>query len=192
MRKWILVSKIIRRFLMKPSSSYFSVVESVCKTELAKKPEDFYTNWFLGELYVQHKEHNKAIKILEPLFRSGKGGQRLKEVLSRAYFNSKEYGKVINVLKSVKINDAKSTTYYLGVSLIEEGDQKAGLEYLEKYRLKHPDDHNIHWKIGYEYFRLNDFEKALNSYVEARRLKPCAKLDEGIRLCHERLGTTIH
>lgn len=192
MRKWIIVLKIVFQFLLKPSSSYFFVVEKVCKGEIEKNPHDFYANWFLSGIYVENKKPEQAIKILNPLYSSGKGGRKLKMLLARAYFKAEDYDNVISILKNEKFNNEESSTYYMGVSLIEKGQTGEGINYLEKYLSKHPKDYNVHWKLGYEYFKLKEYEKALNSYIEARRINPDKKLDEGIKHCHERLGTTIH
>ena len=111
--------------------------------------------------------------------------------MARAYFNVKDYKKVINVLKEIEIKEKESVTYYLGVSLIEKGKAKEGIELLEKYLAHHPKDYNVHWKLGYEYFRIGEYENAIDSYYEVRRLKPNKKIDEDIKICYERLGRML-
>jgi len=181
--------KIIFQFLIKPSSSYFDVVEKICKDELKKRPNNFYVSLLLGQLYVQNNKHWQAVPILESIYKAGSQGQKLKRLLARAYFNIKDYENVINILQNTKIKANNSTIYYLGVSLIEKGEVQKGIEYLEKYLISHPHDYNVHWKLGYELFRIGEYRKALNSYLKARELKHCKELDEGIKLCHERLKT---
>ena len=188
MRKWAIVIRIIVQFIIKPSSSYFVVVEKVCQAELKKKPNDFYSNWFLGELYVKYNKHEKALKILEPLHNADRGDKKLELLLARAYFNVKDYEKVISGLEEIELKEKESATYYLGVSLIERGSAEKGIDYLEKYLMHHPKDYIVHWKLGYEYFRIGEYEKAIDSYDKSRKLKPNKKIDEDIKICYERLG----
>lgn len=184
MIKWTIVIKIIVQFLKDPSSSYFVAVERVCKNELKKRPDDFYTKWFLGELYVQYNKHEEALKILEPIYNSGRGGRKLKKLLARAYYNVQNYDKVINILEEKDIKNGDSATYYLGISLIETNHVKEGIDYLKKYLAHHPKDYMVHWKLGYEYYQQGQYSLALAAYKNAEKINPLKKeIKEGIDLC---------
>ncbi|MEW5735154.1 MAG: CDC27 family protein [Thermodesulfobacteriota bacterium] len=147
MKKWILTFKMIRMLIIQPSTSYFDVVEKVCREELYKHPDSFYAIWFLGDLYLQYKKFNEAVFYLEALLPLSQNKKLLFQ-LSRAYFNLCRYKDVVQVLsKFDKLPDKHAVTYYLGSSLIEIGQYAEGLQYLEKYSNSHPKDYMVLWKL---------------------------------------------
>lgn len=163
------------------------MVERICKKKLEKNPYDKDALWVIGNLYVNYKKFDKAKRSLEALYAVNNNTKSVAMLLSRVYYNLSQYDKVREVLEKIEIKEKEPAAYYLGVSLIEGGRAKKGIGYLEKYLVHHPKDYNVHWKLGYEYFRLNEYEKAIDSYVEARKLKPNKKIDEAIKICYERL-----
>lgn len=188
-RKYVILFKAAISLIFPPyeDDSHYDKVKKICNKEIKRHPEDIFANWFLAYAHVNQKNYNEAQTILETLVSSGVNNKAVICLLSRVYFNIKDFAKVIGILEKTHIKDGDSAKYYLGISLVELGRIKEGIDHLEKYRIHHSRDYNVLWKLGYEYFRIKEYEKALNCYIEARRLKPGVKLDEGIKLCYERL-----
>lgn len=192
MNKFVFLFKLIIRLIVKRSSTYFSVVEEVCKTALKRNPNDSPVKLFLGDLYVQHNRNKEAIAVLESLLESGKENKKVISRLSRAYFNSGEYSNVIRVLgKLDKISEKQNITYYLGFSLIELGKIEEGIEHLKGYLKHHPKDYMVLWKIGYEYFRQGKYDLALEAYQQAAKLNPSEeRIGDAIDKCVEKMKNT--
>lgn len=185
MRKLVLLFKTLFYLIVKPSRSYFSVVEEVYKTELNKRPNDPYLLWFLGNIYVRYKKYNEAEILLESLFNKGFVNKALILLLSKVYFNLRRYKDVEEILRRLeKIPDKEVANYYLGCSLIKLCQSIKGIEYIEKYLKYNSKDYMIYWKLGYEYYKEKKYEKALAAYRNAEKLNSTKKeIKEGIDAC---------
>ena len=193
MKKLLLGFKFIVRFIIKPSDSYFEVVQKVCLEELDKKPNDLFLMLFLADHYVQYKKYDEAHILLESLLNLGTKSKEIILLLSKAYFNLQQYKKIVDLFDEFDVlADKDIGNYYLGYSLIELGKRKEGILLLNKYIEHHPDDWIVLSLLGSQYFKEGEYDKALDSYMKAEKLNPSKKEIQGsIKKCKEKLKTQI-
>ena len=191
MKKLLLGFKFIVRFIIKPSDSYFEVVQKVCLEELDKKPNDLFLMLFLADHYVQYKKYDEAHILLESLLNLGTKSKEIILLLSKAYFNLQQYKKIVDLFDEFDVlADKDIGNYYLGYSLIELGKRKEGIMLLNKYIKHHSDDWIVLSLLGYQYFKEGEYDKALDSYIKAEKLNPSKKEIKGsIKKCKEKLKT---
>jgi tetratricopeptide (TPR) repeat protein len=191
MKKLLLGLKFIAHFIVKPSSSYFSVVEKVCLKELDIHPNDLFVMLFLADHYVQYKKYDKAHIFLESLLELGVENREVILLLSKVYYNLQQYNKVEQLLaNSDVLSDKDVGNYYLGYSLIELGKRKEGINYIEIYLKSHPKDWIVFSFLGYQYFKEKLYDLALEAYMKADRLNPSKKeIKDSIDLCKKKLKT---
>ena len=189
MRRIVLAIKFTVYFIIHRSKTYFELVEEVCKNELSKKPNDYYSLWLLSCNYVRQKKYLDAQKCLEELVGLGANNRAVQLKLAKTYFNLRKYKEVKRLLfSSERLRKKDIANYYLGYSLIEIGEKSEGIKYLERYLKYHPKDHLVFCKLGYEYFMLENYEASLQAYRKAEKLDPSNQgLKESIELCLEKM-----
>lgn len=191
MKKLLLGLKFIAHFIVKPSSSYFSVVEKVCLKELDMHPNDLFVMLFLADHYVQYKKYDEAYILLESLLELGANSKEVILLLSKVYFNLQQYKEVQQLFANFDVLSYKDTAnYYLGYSLIELGKKKEGIKYLNSYLKYHPEDWVVFSFLGYQYFKEGLYDISLEAYTKADRLNPSKKeIEKSIEMCKEKLKT---
>ena len=191
MKKLLLGIRFIAHFILKPSSSYFSVIENVCLKELDKHPNDLFVMLFLADHYVQYKKYDEACIFLESLLEKDATGKEVILLLSKVYFNLHQFKKVKQLFENFDVlSDKDTANYYLGYSLVELGKRKEGIKYLNSYLKYHPDDWVVFSFLGYQYFKEGLYDIALEAYTEAYRLDPSKKeIEKSIEMCKEKLKT---
>jgi len=189
MRKLVLLFKLSISLITPPYYSFFITTERLCKKEIEKRPNDIYSIWLLSYIYVQNDKYEEAQILLESLINRGIDRKAIKLLLSRVYFNLRQYEKVEKILSRFeKLTDKDTANYYIGYSLIELGKVDEGIKYLEIYLKHHPKDYMVLWKLGYEYFKHEQYNLALEAYRKAEKLNPSKKeIKDGIDLCIENL-----
>jgi tetratricopeptide (TPR) repeat protein len=191
MKKLLLGLKFIAHFIVKPSSSYFSVVEKVCLKELDKHPNDLFVMLFLADHYVQYKKYDEACILLESLLELSSNSKEVILLLSKVYFNLQQYKKVKQLFANFDVlSDKDIANYYLGYSLIELGKRNEGIKYLNSYLKYHPKDWVVFSFLGYQYFKEGLYDIALEAYTKADRLNPSKReVKKSIEMCKEKLKT---
>ncbi|MBC8548774.1 MAG: hypothetical protein H8D23_03905 [Candidatus Brocadiales bacterium] len=198
MKRVLLGLKFIVNFIIKPSSSYFSVVEKVCLKELDKHPNDLFVMYFLADHYVQYKKYDEAHILLESLLQQDADRKEVILLLSKVYFNLQKYKQVKQLFVNFDVlSDKDIANYYLGYSLVELEKRDEGIKYLNRYLKHHPKDYNVFAIVGYQYYKEKMYDLALEAYRQAEKLNPSKKeITDSINLCKEMIekttGNTVH
>ncbi len=190
MRKWLIVFKIILKFLLKPSSSYYSVVERTFVAELSKTPDDLYLLWFLSNHYVRYSKYDEAEFYLEKLVNNGEEKRELVLLLSKVYFKQHKYDNILNLLYGYEeLHDDDIHNYYLGYSFLKLEKFKEAIVYFEKYVHLYTIDYIPFVKLGYAYYMEKKYDFALDAYRKAENLNPSQKeIKDSIDLCIEKIS----
>ena len=193
MKRLLLGLKFIIVFISKPSISYFEVIQKVCLKELDKHPNDLFVMMFLADHYAQYKKYDEAQVLLESLLDKGANNKEVILLLSKVYFNLHQYDRVERLLSQFDmLSDKDIANYYLGYSLIELGKRKEGIEYLSIYVKYHSKDWKVWSLLGFQYFKEEIYDMALDSYIEADKLNPDKKeIRSSIELCKDKLKSRI-
>jgi tetratricopeptide (TPR) repeat protein len=188
-KKIILGLKVIARLITHSNSSYFSIVEKVCLEQLEKKPDDRFIKWFLSNHYVNNKKLDEAQILLESLVNQRPVERTVILLLSRTYFKSQQYKKVIELLDGYeKLRDSDSHNYYLGYSFIKLKKFGNATKYLEKYVKHHPKDYVGFVRLGYAYYMKKMYDLSLGAYKRAEELNPAEQeIKNSIELCSDML-----
>lgn len=188
MRKWKLLLKTILSFVVKPSRSYFSVVEEVYKKELSKMPNDPYLLWFLGNIYVRYKKYKEAEILIESLYFNGSVNKALVLILSKIYFNLQKYDRVVEMLEDYEqLYEKDLHNYYIGYSLTRLERFGDAVKYLQNY-VKHFQKEYIGFvTLGYAYYMDKVYDRALLAYQQAEKLNPQQEIKEKINLCNKKI-----
>jgi tetratricopeptide (TPR) repeat protein len=188
-KKIVLGFKIIVRLITHSGSSYFSNVEKVCLEQLEKNPDDSYIKWFLSINYLNNKKLDEAQILLESLVNQRPGERGVVLLLSRTYFKSQQYKKVVELLDDyAKLSDSDPHNYYLGYSFMQLKKFKKAINYLEKYVKYHPKDYVGFVRLGYAYYMEKMYELSLETYQKAEELNPEEQeIKNSIELCSDML-----
>ena len=175
-KKIILLLKLSFLIIFPPYDSLYKKGEKMCEREIKKRPKEPYTIWFLSYFKVQQEKYEEAKNLLESLIAEGFNKRSVLFLLSKAYFNLGKYADVKKTLEKLDdIPDKEVANYYFGYSLIELHQANKGIKYLEKYATYNFTDYNVFWKIGYEYYNQNQYNKALKAFKRANELNPSKK-----------------
>ena len=175
---------------MLPPFDYLSTAERVCKNRLRKNPGDKDALWFLGNAYIPYEKYNEARLYLESLYEMTGGTVRLRLLLSRIYYNLKEYDKVVHILENGSIlSPTHRERFYLGASLIELKQFEAGIDNLSIYVKYHGNHYSPFAYLGYAYAMQGSYDRAMDSYKTALSLNPNdEELRENVERCAHELS----
>ena len=188
----LILLEIFIRSIVPPFYS-LSLVEKICKRKLNKNSDDRQTIWILSNFYVWYKKYEKAKILLELLLKLSKARKVDKLLLSKVYYNLKEYSKVVEILYDCEpLDDKDMSKFYLGNSLMEIGNYKKSIGLINNYIKFHkPTNYLVYARLGNAYYMEDLFQLALSSYEKAEKLNPSdKKIKEGINLCLSMLGKT--
>lgn len=121
----------------------------------------------LCRLYLATGTPWKAIALLEPQVKAG-GPPALRLLLGEAYLGAGAWGRAAETLEPLK-NDSRAA-YPLGRALLERGQTRAAIPYLERAAKRGDVDPVVHRHLGYAYKeqgRRADAVRAFRSYLEA-------------------------
>ncbi len=185
LKKFLIGSKAVFRLILKPSMSYFSVVEKVCLDQLKINPNDRYIRWFLSNHYAKYKKFDCAEVLLESLVEEGPVNRMVMLLLSRVYFNLEKYKKVVDVLYGYReLNEEDLHNYYLGYSFVHIKNFERAIEYLRRYVKHHQKDYVGFVRLGYAYYMIGEYKLSLEAYNNADSLNPGKEeIKESIDLC---------
>jgi tetratricopeptide (TPR) repeat protein len=195
MGKKALLIELFFRSLSPPFFS-FSRIEAICRDKLSKKPNDINVLWILSNLSIHNKKYDEARHYLEKLSEMNKNTKSVRLLLSKVYYNLKNYVRVKEILENGEVLSlADSEHYYLGDSLIELGEFNSGTEHLTIYLQFQKDQYIPFVRLGYSYYMQGLFEKALESYRKAAELNPnCTEIKDSMVLCANKIrnGQVFH
>ncbi len=175
--------------LVPPYGSFRSKAEEFCKKDLLKSASNTSSMWFLGNLYVWHKQYNMARGCLESLLAQRKNHRGTTLLLSNVYFNLGDYRSVDRILSTRgMLRDKDVENFYLGSSLLELSRFKDAVKVLARYTTHHRKNWESFVRLGYACFKAGLYAQALESYEKAERLNPSGhEIKDSIALCREKL-----
>jgi|WetSurSiteA1Bulk_404760.scaffolds.fasta_scaffold61138_2 tetratricopeptide (TPR) repeat protein len=195
MGKKALLIELFFRSLCPPFFS-FSRIEAICRDKLSKKPKDINVLWILSNLYIYNKKYDEARHYLEKLSEINKNTKSVKLLLSKVYYNLKNYNKVKEILENGEVLSLEdSEHYYLGDSLVELKEFNSAAEHLSIYLRFHKEKYVPFVRIGYSYYMQGLFDNALEAYRKAAELNPNSiEIEESIVLCANKIrnGKAFH
>jgi tetratricopeptide (TPR) repeat protein len=188
MGKKALMIELFFRSLFPPFFS-FSRIEAICRDKLYKRPKDINTLWILSNLYIHYKKYDEARHCLEKICEMNKNTKSVRILLSRVYYNLKNYVRVKEILENGRVLSlADSEHYYLGDSFVELKEFDAGAKHLSIYLRFHKDKCVPYVRLGYSYYMQGLFDDALKAYRKAAELNPNSiEIEDSIALCSNKI-----
>lgn len=119
-------------------------------------------------------------------------------LLSKVYFKLEKYNEVITLLENYEdLRDVDLHNYYLGASFVNLDKYNEAISYLKKYVQNYPNEYIPFMRLGFAYYKIEQYGLALKAYQKGRTVCPegeDSKILESIKLCSEKLGqaNTIH
>jgi len=161
------------------------------KREIKRNGRNYNAMLMLAGIYRSEKKFQESAGIYRQLIAQGKEGVKVIYGLSMCLFFIEDYNEAeyyFNKLLKIK-PDNKIALDHLGrICLIYEKHNQA-IEFFSKSIEQKKDDPQVLENIAYCYFYTGQFDKALQAYSEAYKLKPSKEIEENIRGLSEKMRT---
>jgi tetratricopeptide (TPR) repeat protein len=196
MAKWVLILKIIIKFILPPFHSLSKTIEKICIKELEKNSEHQWALWFLGNLYVWQGNYVGAMPLLENLISMGSKNTEVYRFLVNVYFKLQKYKKINELaykFDDIKLKKQDVTNYYIGSSLVALGvDLKRAIGYLDSYIQSNPNSFEAYEMMGLAYYGKMKYDTALVFFKQAEKLKPNnGNIKERINSCLQNINKSV-
>lgn len=125
-------------------------------------------------LYIKEEKPDECENVVKKLIEIEKNNARGYALLGELYVLKKEYKKASEFFKKAYELDTLDldNLYNYSYSLLEAGEVKNAIYYLENLKSKRVEDANVYFLLGTAYEEINDFKNALSNYEKAIFLEP--------------------
>jgi predicted O-linked N-acetylglucosamine transferase (SPINDLY family) len=150
----------------------FEEAKKICKQELIKNPKHFETINLLSIIYLQEKNYEKAIDLINKAITIKPNHQALYNNLGVIYKEIENYEFAIkNFKKAIKINSNYSEAHN-NIAIVYQILKKSN-EALNHYRISiriNPDNPETYYNLGILFFKKNNYKNAIESFKKSLKL----------------------
>ena len=147
--------------------------KELLKKYIKEKPDNPESYYYLGNIYLEEKNIEKAIRYLEKAVSLKQKADYYND-LGYAYFLKGDYKKAIDCYnRAIKIDPNLSVAYYnKALAYRKMGNIKEAIKNYSKAIALNPDDPDYYYNLGIAYRLNNEPQKAIHSYKKAIQLDP--------------------
>jgi len=122
--------------------------------------------------YLGLQEYDLVIKEIENLYNKADPHKEMAKLLAKAYFNMKDYQKVVDILAPLSEVHDFEISELMGKSYFALGQYEFAIDYFKKTLLEGGEITEIINFLGYCYLKINDAKQALEQYERSLSLSP--------------------
>lgn len=125
--------------------------------------------YYYAHILYTEKNYTEALKYFEPLQQDESFGPLVPYYLAHIYYDLSDYEKLLEVgeelVENATPSRAPEIAKLVGDAFFNKGQYQNALKYLEIYREKGGKmSQRDHFELGYCYYQVGDYERAINSF----------------------------
>ncbi|MCX7678908.1 MAG: tetratricopeptide repeat protein [Spirochaetes bacterium] len=111
-------------------------------------------------------------KYLFPILRSTETDEMTLRNITSILFEERYFTDIVRLLERIPLGRDPELNYYMGSSLVEIGNYKKAIEYLEKSEARGSNNANVYYYLARAHEKLGNETEAITNYIQALRINP--------------------